>query len=162
MTVQKIASLARAALLISSLCGGAFAQPVQPHPGQSAPQSPSLSAQARGYRAGAPSRQEQRPEAMRPYQPRSSPDDYRAGPGAYYRPPIPVAPRAPLRYYRQPGVIVTPSLLIGNVLPDGYSPIDNWGYYNLPAPCCGQYWVQYGQSFLLVSPGGEVLQVFTP
>ena len=149
MTMRKIAVIAGAVLLTGGWGAGAFAQAQPQH--QSVP---------RGYGvAGAPSRQEHRPlpgsSGHRPLPPR--PDD-RSGP---YRPPVAGAPHA-LPRYRQPAVIV--SILIGSTLPYGYDdyPIDNWAYYNLPAPCCGQYWVQYGQSFLLVNPDGVVLQVFTP
>ncbi|MDR2991951.1 MAG: RcnB family protein [Burkholderiaceae bacterium] len=146
MTIRKFAVIASAALLISGGGAVAFAQ------GQ-----PQLERQAgvRSYgMAGTPAQQAHRVPSVRP--------GYHAG---TYRPPVAAAPPYPLPQYRQPVTIITPSILVGNALPYGYSgyyPIDNWGYYNLPAPCCGQYWVQYGQSFLLVSPNGVVLQVFTP
>ena len=153
MTIQKIAVIAGVVLLACGWCIGATAQMQR--------QPPSA---AHNYgMAGTPSQPQQ--ERRAPGNNRPPPPAYSAYRPGTNRPPAVTAPRPPLRY-RQPAIIVTPSILIGSVLPYGYGynyyPTDNWSYYNLPAPCCGQYWVQYGQSFLLVSPDGVVLQVFTP
>jgi Ni/Co efflux regulator RcnB len=146
MTIRKIAVIASTALLLSGVGAVAFAQA-----------QPQLQRQAGARSYGMTGMQAQQARRAPPVRP-----DYHAG---AYRPPVTAAPPYPLPRYRQPVTIITPSILVGSVLPyaySGYYPIDNWGYYNLPAPCCGQYWVQYGQSFLLISPSGVVLQVFTP
>jgi len=159
MTVQKIATLTAIASLVLFASGlgmmeTAFAQAQRQAPThvQTTPRGSGMS--------GMSSQQERHALPVRPnYRPLPGQPNYRP----LYRPPV--VARHPLPRYRQPGMIVTPSILVGSVLPygyEGYYPVDNWGYYNLPAPCCGQYWVQYDQSFLLVSPDGVVLQVFTP
>ncbi|MDR0480163.1 MAG: RcnB family protein [Burkholderiaceae bacterium] len=74
----------------------------------------------------------------------------------HHRPPPPPAVRraGPSRYG------------VGNTLPYGYRGhnyrIDDWGRYRLPRPHRGQYWVQYGGQFLLLTPAGVVVQVFVP
>ena len=149
MTIRKTVVMAGVVLLAGGW--GMLAQAQVQHP---------LASHGYGV-AGALSRQAHRAPSAPVYRSLPSGASYRSVP---YRPPMAVAPYA-LPRYRQPAVIVSPTILIGSVLPYGYGgdyPIDNWGDYNLPAPCCGQYWVQYGQSFLLVSPDGVVLQVLTP
>jgi hypothetical protein len=81
-------------------------------------------------------------------------NDYPYNYGTGYRPGYPRGSRVVI----SPGVFI----VIGSAMPYGSYPIDDWAYYNLPQPCCGEYWVQYGPSFLLISPDGVVLQAITP
>jgi Ni/Co efflux regulator RcnB len=57
-------------------------------------------------------------------------------------------------------------MAVGRPLPQAYRGynyrVDNWQHYRLPRPRRGQYWVQYGAQFLLISPAGFVVQVFAP
>jgi Ni/Co efflux regulator RcnB len=39
--------------------------------------------------------------------------------------------------------------------------VNNWGYYSLPAPRPGMFWVRYGNDFVLVSPGGVAFQIWS-
>jgi Ni/Co efflux regulator RcnB len=78
-------------------------------------------------------------------------DEHRAPPPVY-------APRA--------AVAPRPPMAVGRPLPQDYRGhdyrVDNWQHYHLRRPGRGQYWVQYGGQFLLVSPAGLVVQVFVP
>ncbi|MDR0458718.1 MAG: RcnB family protein [Burkholderiaceae bacterium] len=59
-----------------------------------------------------------------------------------------------------------PPMAVGRPMPSAYRGynyrVDNWQHYHLRRPDRGQYWVQYGGQFMLLSPAGVVLQIFVP
>jgi Ni/Co efflux regulator RcnB len=87
-------------------------------------------------------------------------DDHRPPPVRDEHRPLP-----PAHAYRAE-VAPPPPMTVGRSLPRDYRGnnyrVDNWQHYRLPRPRRGQYWVQYGAQFLLISPAGFVVQVFAP
>jgi|GEM_PF-3334682 len=170
MTVRKnsVATLISAVLLAGSVLGGLPAQ-AQQHERGAPGNHMGGGGNFNNHRPAMPPRRPDvrpnvrppnvRPEVRRDFRPGPDfrPGHYRPGGGGGH-----------LRRWLTGAVLIGPglSIMIGNPLPSYGSypiyPVDNWSAYNLPMPCCGQYWVQYGSSYLLMSPNGVVLQAFTP
>ena len=188
MMMTRKNSILGAALLAGSVLFGLGAQAQPAHQDNHRPAPPARN-DRRPPPAAAPARPDARPNVRPDARPNVRPDtrpnmrpDVRPNVRPDVRPNVRPNMRPDLRpgsygapghrrYYRPPVVysgrpfglmIGGLSIMLGGAMPYGSYPIDDWAYYNLPMPCCGQYWAQYGQSYLLISPDGVVLQAITP
>lgn len=67
---------------------------------------------------------------------------------------------------RQMNRPLPPPYAAGRRLPPEYRGynyrVEDWRRYRLPQPRPGYYWVQYGADFVMVNPGGLMIQLFVP